>query len=418
MHKTTPRLMTSRLFVTPFILSLTILLTVPFVGLSQSVKKKSTKAKSSGASYGAKSVARDREIAATFAPIFYQGIGDNRRADLITNFDFDGDWRGDNNWTHADDKRFQMLAYVYYAVSETPTHFFIHYAVFHARDYKGGGTRGVILSEAIREGARRGGQYDPTGLSSEAVLAHENDMEGCLVVASKSGEDPARARVVYVETLGHDRFQRYAAEGLDAPGFKRFTSEGDRPVLYVEPKGHGVSAYDDERRAKDSSSKDSSEAKDSSKPQAEDAGGARERKSLVYRYAGRAGDAEGAGGEVGYELLSLYTTLWPRARRGANETFGVARDFGALNSVAFVNGGSKTSSRRVTLGKLGSAFRGTVGAPNAARPPWGWFDRTERDATPGSWFFDPAATVKRDFSAGGDFSLAYTHAPFLGVFRR
>jgi GNAT superfamily N-acetyltransferase len=405
--------MTSRLFTTPFILSLMILLTVPFVGLSQSAKK-STKAKSSGAGYGAKSVARDREIAATFAPVFYQGIGDHPRADLITNFDFDGDWRGDNNWAHADDKRFRMLAYVYYAVSETPTHFFIHYAVFHARDYKGDGIGGHILSEAIREGVRAGGRYDPTGLSSEAVLAHENDMEGCLVVASKSGEDPARARVVYVETLGHDRFQRYAAEGADAPDFKRFTSEGNRPLLYVEPKGHGVSAYDDERRAKDSSSKDSSKA------QAEDAGGARERKSLVYRYAGRAGDAEGAGagGEVGYELLSLYTTLWPRARRGANETFGVAQDFGALSSVAFVDGGSKASSRRVTLGKLGAAFLGKVGAPNAARPPWGWFDRTERDVTPGSWFFDPAATVKRDFRAGDDFSLAYTHAPFLGVFRR
>lgn len=406
--------MTSRLFTTPFILSLTILLTVPFVGLSQSAKK-STKTKRPAASYGAKSAARDREIAATFAPVFYQGLGDHPRADLITNFDFDGDWRGDNNWAHADDKRFPMLAYIYYAVSETPTHFFIHYAVFHPRDYKGDGIGGRILSEAIREGVRAGGRYDPTGLSSEAVLAHENDMEGCLVVASKSGEEPTRARVVYVETLGHDRFQRYAAEGADASGFKRFTSEGNRPLLYVEPKGHGVSAYDDERRAKDSS-----EAKESSKAQAEDAGGARERKSLVYRYAGRAGDAEGAGagGEVGYELLPLYTTLWPRARRGANETFGVAQDFGALNSVAIFNGDSKASSRRVTLGKLGSAFRGKVGAANAARPPWGWFDRTERDATPGAWFFDPAATVKKDFHAGGDFSLAYTHAPFLGIFRR
>lgn len=70
------------------------------------------------------------------------------------------------------------------------------------------------------------------------------------------------------------------------------------------------------------------------------------------------------------------------------------------------------------MGKLGSAFRGKVGAPNAARPPWAWFDRTERDAAAGTWFFDPAATIKRDFRAGGEFSLAYTHAPFLGIFRR
>lgn len=379
--------MTASLFSTRTFLSLALLLTSNVAGLSQSKKKKSAGANV----YGAASVARDREIASQFAPVFYQGLGDNARADFITNFDFDGDWRGDNNWANTEDKRFKLRAYVYYAVSETPTHFFVHYALFHPRDYKGGGTKGVILSEAIKEGARMGGRYDPTGLSSEAVLAHENDMEGCLVVAAKSGDDPKSARVVYVETLGHDRFQKYAAEGSGASNFKRFESDGQRPLVYVEPKGHGVSAYDEETR---------------------------ERKLLVYRYAGRAGDAESAGerGEVGYDLLPLYTTLWPRARRGANETFGVAQNFGTMNASSFANG--KASTRRVALGKLGSAFKGNVGAPNAARPPWGWFDRTDRDAPAGAWFFDPAATIKRDFRVGEEFSLAYTHAPFLGLFRR
>jgi hypothetical protein len=382
----TPRRMTAGLFSTRTFLSLAILLTSNAVALSQSKKKSGAKT-----SYNAASVARDREVASQFAPVFYQGLGDNPRADFITNFDFDGDWRGDNNWANVENRRFPLRAYVYYAVGETPTHFFVHYALFHPRDYKGGNKGGALLSEAIKEGVRRGGRYDPTGLSSEAVLAHENDMEGCLVVAAKSGDDAKGARVVYVETLGHDRFQKYAAEGAGASDFKRFESDGQRPLIYVEPKGHGVSAYDEETR---------------------------ERRLLVYRYAGRAGDAESAGerGEVGYELLPLYTTLWPRARRGANETFGVAQNFGALNASAYAGG--KASTRRVTLGKLGSAFRGKVGAPNAAHPPWGWFDRTERDAPAGSWFFDPAATIKRDFKAGEEFSLAYTHAPFLGVFRR
>ncbi len=329
--------MTSRLFATRAALSLTILFTTPFNGFSQSKKKVATKT-----GYGAASVARDRAIAAAFAPVFYQGLGDDSRSDFITNFNFDGDWRGDNNWANAADKRFPMLAYVYYAVSETPTHFFVHYAVFDARDYKGGGTKGVLLSEAIREGARLGGQFDPTGLSSEAVLAHENDMEGCLVVASKSGGgDPARARVVYVETLGHDRFQKYAAEGAGASNVKRFESEGGRPVLYVEPKGHGVSAYDEE------------------KPQrpAQDARGegfGRARNMLVYRYEGRAGDPSAGGlrGEVGYDLLPLYTTLWPRARRGANETFGVERDFGALSATAFAGGKAVNLAALIGAGLL------------------------------------------------------------------
>ena len=406
----TPRRMTTRLFSIRTFLSLAILLASNVAALSQSTKKRAPKT-----SYNADSLNRDLHVAAAFAPVFYQGLGDNPRADFITNFDFDGDWRGDNNWANAADERFRLHAYVYYAVSETPTHFFVHYALFHPRDYKGGSRGGAILSEAIKEGVRRGGRFDPTGLSSEAVLAHENDMEGCLVVAEKSGVDrsPAaineylsRARIVYVETLGHDRFQKYAAEGESPSNSKLFLTEGGRPVLYVEPKGHGVSAYDDKEHG----------ARPVGAARYEALG--RTRNVLAYYYAGSAGNPELSvrGGEVNYELLPLYTTLWPRARRGANETFGVAHNFGVLSAHAFANG--KASTRRFSLGKLGSAFKGKVGAPNAARPPWGWFDRTERGAPEGSWFFDPAATVKRDFKLGEEFSLAYTHAPFLGLFRR
>lgn len=39
----------------------------------------------------------DKQIAAQFAPVFYQGLGDSPRSDFITNFDFDGDWKSDNN---------------------------------------------------------------------------------------------------------------------------------------------------------------------------------------------------------------------------------------------------------------------------------------------------------------------------------
>ena len=360
----TPRRMTARLFSTRTFLSLTILLTSNAVTLSQSTKRRAAKTV-----YGAASVARDREAAAVFAPVFYQGLGENARADFITNFDFDGDWRGGNNWANADDKRFKLRAYVYYAVSETPTHFFVHYAVFHPRDYKGGNAGGALLSEAIREGVRRGGRYDPTGLSSEAVLAHENDMEGCLVVAAKSGEDPKSARVVYVETLAHDRFQKYAAEGEGASNFKRFAAEGGRPVIYVEPKGHGVSAYDDRERGPRPT------------PDAREEGFGRTRNMLVYRYEGRAGDpaAGGLRGEVGYELLPLYTTLWPRARRGANETFGVAQNFGALNASAFANGrlrrdashsaNSARRSRELSARRTPRVRPGAGStAPSAARP--------------------------------------------------
>ena len=44
---------------------------------------------------------RDREIAVRLAPTLYQALGPDPRFDYITAFDFDGDWRGDNNWANA-----------------------------------------------------------------------------------------------------------------------------------------------------------------------------------------------------------------------------------------------------------------------------------------------------------------------------
>ncbi|HWW74445.1 MAG TPA: hypothetical protein VNZ44_03565 [Pyrinomonadaceae bacterium] len=344
--------------------------------------------------------AADRAIAARFAPVVYQALGDHPRGDYITDFDFDGDWRGDNNWANADDRRFPLKAYVYYSLSETATHYFIHYAFFHPRDYKGGGARGAVLSEAIKEGVRRGGKYDPTGLSSEAVLAHENDMEGCLVVVRKNGAYPALGAVVVVETLAHDRFLKYAAEGFAANGFARVGVEDGRPLVYVEPKGHGVSAFDAAKRQENDA------AKRQAKPSP----------LLVYRFGGRAGNPEEAkDGEVAYELLPMLTTLWPRARKGVGETFGAARAYRLASLSVRVSG--KPSSRKLNV-TAGSAFLGKVGAANAARPPWGWFDRDERAEPAGAWFFDPAGTIKRHFRLGDDFSVQYLYAPFLGVTRR
>jgi hypothetical protein len=344
---------------------------------------------------GAQGEARDREIAARFAPTFRQALGDTPRADYITNFDFDGDWRGDNNWRNATDARFKLRAYVYYSVAETATHLFVHYAVFHPRDYKGG-TAGPLLSEAIREGVRRGGRYDPTGVTSGAVLAHENDMEGCLVVAVKSGDDLSNARVVAVETLAHDSFLSYApAGGFASAAQGRVAVEGASAQLYVEPKGHGVTAFGGAAEARASRAS-----------------------QLTYRYAARAEDPDEArDGEVGYELLPLRTTLWPRARKGVGETYGLVTDYGVF-TVSAADARGRAASRKVTIGKVGSAFAGAVGARHAARPPWGWFDRGERGARPGAWFFDPAAAVKRRYNLGAEFSTAYVHAPFLNVFRR
>lgn len=337
--------------------------------------------------------AQDRELAARFAPVFYQALGSQKRSDYITNFDFDGDWRGDNNWVNAENRRFPLRAYVYYAVSETTTHLFIHYAVFHPRDYKGGAS-GSFLSEMIREGVKLGGRHDPTGLAEDITLAHENDMEGCLVVVAKNGGDHGRATVTAVETLSHSHFIKYAPDESSLKGYSRVRLEDQRPELYVEPKGHGIRAYEENEKL--SSRRD----------------------LLTYRFTGKADDPENQSqAAVGYELLSMYDTLWPRAQRGINETYGAVYNYPALK-VHVAQSSGKITSRQIKLGSVGVAFAGKVGAQNVARPPWGWFERTEREKIPGPWFFDPASVIRQHFRLGDDFSTAYLHAPFLGVSRQ
>jgi len=332
----------------------------------------------------------DREIAARFAPIFYQALGDKPRSDYPTNFDFDGDWRGDNNWKNTDDPKFALRGYIYYSVSETQTHYFIHYAVFHPRDYKGGETKGRLLSDLIREGVSIANKNDPTGLLAEATVAHENDMEGSLVVVAKSGSDLGKARVVYVETLHHNSFTPYAASAESAvkPG-DVFKTDGQHVLLYVEAKGHGIEAYTGDEKPKVTTG------------------------TLIYKYAGKAGDPEKRTADtVDYDLLPIQTTLWPKAQAAAkNITYGSWHDYGVI-SINYLLPTGAAAVKKVTLGKLASAFLGTAGGVNMARPPWGWFSNGERADPLGLWFFDPAKIVKRDFAQGESFSTTYTRLPF------
>lgn len=337
------------------------------------------------------SVASDREIAARFAPTIYQALGDKPRSDYITNFNFDGDWRGDNNWEHTDDKNFPLRAYLYYSVSETQTHFFIHYAVFHPRDYKGGERKGIILSEIIREGIKPGKNHDPTGgWMAEAGVAHENDMEGALVVVAKNGKDPDRARVVFLETFHHNDFSPFLPYEQKLNVRENFRTDGQRVALYVEPKGHGVEAYWGDERQKG------------------------KKEFVVYKFIGQAEDPEvNAEGSVGYELLPLQT-LWQKAhvsKKDKDATYGDTHDYGQV-SISLVQPNGKVVAQKIRLGEIGSAFVGDTGGTNMARPPWAWFDKNHRGDPTGLWFFDPATVIKRDFKLDESFSTAYLRLPF------
>ncbi len=341
--------------------------------------------------------AHDLEAASLFAPIFYQALGDKPRSDYITNFDFDGDWRGDNNWQNLENLQFPLKAFVYYSVSETTTHLFIHYAVFHPRDYKGGEQKGAILSELMREGVKRGGKYDPTGLAEETSLAHENDLEGCLIVVAKNGGELKRSHVVFVETLRHNLFKKYIP--TESNEFEALKSEDQHVLLYVEPKGHGIEAYSGSEKQ------------------------TAHKQFIVYKFAGKAEEPkENQEGSVGYELVPLQSTLWSRARNakksnpkeGFNPTYGATHAYGFV-TIRMTQPNGRTSEKKINLGKVGSAFLGGVGGRNMARPPWAWSDRNQRDEPAGLWFFDPATIVKRDFKLDDSFSVAYVRLPFWAV---
>jgi Zn-dependent protease with chaperone function len=337
---------------------------------------------------------RDREIASLFAPVFHHGLGPSPRFDYLTNFDFDGDWRGDNNWQNAGDPKFPLKAYVYYAVMETPSHFFVHYAAFHPRDYKGGPRQGVALSEAIRIGVDLGGQYDPTGRANEAVLAHENDLEGALVIAEKNGEDPQAARLVLAQSLAHNAYLKYVPEGSALSGFDPVVVDARRAHFFIEPRGHGIEAW----------------RPDNSQCQLCENG------TLVYTFTGQAENPEERPNEpVGYDLLPTYSTFWPRAQNGGNETYGEEHDYGTITAFAVDESGT-AAEKQVQLGVLGSALNGLMGGRHMARPPWGWFDGQERDRPLGEWFLQPAEVVRRHFNLGSALPVAYTYNPFLSIF--
>jgi len=165
------------------------------------------------------------ELAEYWAPVWYQDTDStDYDADYITNFDFDGNWIGTDNWENQ--PNFPLKAYVYYWVIETETHWFIGYADFHPRDW-----------EEI----------------NTDFTSHENDMEGCLLMIKKDGS--TYGQFLIMNTVAHIDFYSYkdcdASPSKDVmDGYETMDGDvqfyqGHHPYVYVEAKGHGI--YGDKR---------------------------------------------------------------------------------------------------------------------------------------------------------------------------
>jgi hypothetical protein len=162
-----------------------------------------------------------------WAPIHYQhihqlgGTGMWGYADLFSRFDDDGDWVGTNNWDNLDGEN---MAYAYYTVAETATHWFFGYAFFHPRDWDDG-----LLQE------------------------HENDMEGVVEIVRKDGSLWGSFEAIMTvhheiwATFRNPTTAAYLSQGAISPylGNLAFEVSGDpteshlRPMTWQHSQGHG-----------------------------------------------------------------------------------------------------------------------------------------------------------------------------------
>ncbi|MGI5239652.1 hypothetical protein [Dactylosporangium sp. CA-139066] len=168
-------------------------------------------------------------LAERWAPIHHQAVDRHGRhaaggrADEITRVDFDGDWDARDNW--ADAERFPAAPAAYASVVQTPTHWFVVYMYFHARDWT---NRPLLDTE------------------------HENDAEGLLLAVQRDGTPYGRLRAAI--TVAHDNFYSYVPAGSPW-GRGRETIDGvlpmrvspadgrPHPVTEQEAHGHALRAY-------------------------------------------------------------------------------------------------------------------------------------------------------------------------------
>ena len=164
-----------------------------------------------------------RDLAEHWAPTIYQDVNDTylTRADIPTAFNYDGDWRGDNNWENLEN--YPQVPSAYFSVRETLTHYFIEYDFYYPRD------DGPISLEK-----------------------HENDLEGCILVIRKDASEFGTLQLM--ETQAHNHWYQYSNDSSLSDGSDDIDGDilldGHRPTVYLSANGigsdagHGVRAYD------------------------------------------------------------------------------------------------------------------------------------------------------------------------------
>jgi hypothetical protein len=309
-----------------------------------------------------------RKLVEHYAPFVAQETFFEWKSDALRRFDADGDWNGTNNWDNMETSSSQ--AYVYYAVIESQTHWFLIYNFFHMRDY----------SETCFAGT-----------------CHENDNEGVVMAVRKGNGEFGTLELM--ETLAHNMIYSYSADKTVMKGSRDFEApvvyRDGRPVVFLESGGHGALGGDDAKSTYNAS-------KNSWRPKAT---------GITYTYKGKAERPRGGmDAEVGYELLPIYDHWWLRALETTadNATFGGYGPYKPFGDRPGIN-------RPIPV-----AFSGVKFGANKARPFWGWFDmnsQRRRILAAGQWAVDPAYAMTRGFRFAADkpMSLDYVFNPYIGL---
>lgn len=296
-----------------------------------------------------------RDIAAKYAPTIYSAVENDSfpQYQVPTKFDGDGDWNLANNKQWITSAATELIPAVYYAVSETRTHYFVNYVL-----------------------------YFPYVNHTTASYSHTNSTTGTLVVIEKAHGDQAERPLVsyhYWKEQQREEQLSFATTESDFVGDGSAPSwgivaelaqatlfEGDREKIYVTAGDHRTCLWNWDDGATIATCEFNNTILNGNILEFAYQGGSPTK--VVKNGAAWPSDmseVDGAPESFGYALIPLYSTLWPRrATTGDDGIFAAGATYKYEAHAERPGGNTELSSKFIeTLGADLSSF---------GRPVWAW----------------------------------------------
>jgi hypothetical protein len=318
---------------------------------------------SSGSCSGSVKVSTSQTPIQRFAPVLYQDTfpGDHDvRDDMITKFNFDGNYNGSDNV--ANRNAFWKPAHVYTSFSETTTHFFLGYYFFHPYDEASDHSNDL---EGILLAVKKRGLYgDEVAMISEA--------HGYLYQAAKAGNGTACGGTCADDgTLTFDPDSRGPGRGAHV---QVFSQEGGHGVFPCNNGGNSVNCFNND--------------------------------GLVYAYEAGAVETPGLTAidkcGSGHENMGAATT--PACGYGL---IALEESGGQPPSSPWVDQGFWYLQNEIApSGKPFSSYFGF--AAGGGNPPWQWDDPNDGNAYITDWLCDPAMLFDVELN-GAPFNSGFSH---------